>query len=336
MKTLINRITVPLIALLTMPDVSVFAQTSTVYATVIATKLFVVGAANPQVGLFYQGTADDTVWQHLGPNNVRASGMAVAPSTKRNTLYIAAGNGLHKSTDGGKSWRVTTGWEITEVLWASPDPRDSNVVYIATAYGIYKTTDGCKTWKQMNAGLTSTFTPCVIADYSNPSIVYCATEDGVFGSTNGASSWQRLGLSVSNTRIIVQHPTEPGTLAVGTENNGIYISHNSGKWWTRCEAGVDHLTFYAIAFDPNNPDVMYAGGYVTGVYKSVDAGKSWKRQNDGLTSLSFHSLAVDPANSNRIYAAAIWGGVFKSDNGGTTWRKAGLGESEVWTLVIRP
>src|SRR5512137_845146 len=84
-------------------------QESTVYASIVATKLFVVGAANPRTGLHYQHPSADTAWQHAGPNNIRAFGCAVHLGSQQRVLYIAAGNGLHKSTDGGTTWRVTTG-----------------------------------------------------------------------------------------------------------------------------------------------------------------------------------------------------------------------------------
>jgi photosystem II stability/assembly factor-like uncharacterized protein len=324
------------VVLLTLGGLQSYAQESTTYAVVTATKLFVVGAANPRTGVFFQHPAEDTSWHHTGPNNIRAFGFAVGPNSGGRVMYIAAGNGLHKTTDGGEHWRITTGWDITEVLWVSPDPQDQNSVYIATPYGIFKTVDGCATWKRMNQGLSSTFTPCVIVDNADSRHVYCVTEDGAYGSDDGALTWKRLGLSVPNTRVIVQHPKDPKTLAVGTEENGIYISNNGGKWWTKRESGIDHQTFYAIAFDPGNPDVMYAGGYVTGVYKSIDAGNTWKRVNNGLTAPTVHSLAVDPGNSSLVYAACYWGGVFRSDNGGGTWRNVGMPESQIWTLFIQP
>lgn len=312
------------------------AQESTVYASVVVKRGFVVGTANPQTGLFYQRPADDTTWQHTGSNNIRAFGLAVHAPARGQLIYIASGNGVHKTADGGKTWKITTGWEITEALWVSIDPRDSQTVYTATAYGTYKTSDGGATWKQMNTGLTSTFTSSVIVDHVNPSVLYCSNEDGAFSSANGAQTWQKLALHVKNIRVIAQHPRDSQFLAVGTENNGIYISRNGGKVWTRSESGLDHATFYAIAFDPTHPETMYAGGYVTGVYKSIDGGRSWKRSQEGLTNLNIHSLAVDPANSDRVYAGTILGGIFRSDDGGATWRQAGLSGSQVWAISIQP
>ncbi len=312
------------------------AQQSTVYASVLSTKLFVVGAANPNTGLYYQRPTEDTLWHHTGANRIRAFGVAADASSKGRTLYIAAGNGVHKTTDGGATWKITTGWEITEVQCVAPDPTNANVVYIATPYGVYKTTDGCATWKEKNTGISFPFfLQSIIIDHSDAKRLYCATEGGVYVSNDGAESWKRTGLNVGNARMVVQHPTDSKKLFVGTED-GIYSTPNGGRWWTKVESGIDHSTFYAITFDPVHPDTMYAGGYVTGVYKSVNGGGTWRRMNNGLDYLSIHSIAVDPANSNRVYAGTIWGGMYRSDNGGENWKSVGLPQAEVWTIVIQP
>jgi photosystem II stability/assembly factor-like uncharacterized protein len=314
----------------------VSGQESTVYASVVATKLFVVGAANPRTGIHIQHPSADTAWTHTGPVNIRAFGIAVGPGPDQSVLYIASGNGVHKSTDGGATWKITTGWNITEVLGISPDPFDPDRVYIATPYGVYRTTDGCRTWQQSNSGLGATFVSQVTASALVRGQVICATESGAYVSTDGATSWKRMGLSVGGVRTVVQHPRNAGILAAGTENYGLYMSTDGGRIWTRREAGVDHLTFYAIAFDPSAPDTMYAGGYVTGVYRSLDGGLSWKRMNDGLSVLSFKSLAIDPRDGRRVYAGAYWGGVFVTEDRGGHWKSIGPPDSQVWTISIHP
>jgi len=312
------------------------AQESTVYVSVLATRLFVAGAANSPTGIYYQRPGEDTTWHHLGAGNIRAFGLAVHTPARGQLIYIASGNGALRTTDSGKNWKVTTGWEITEVLAVCIDPRDEKTVYLSTAYGIYKTHDGGASWQQVNRGLVDPFSTCVIVDHANSNVVYCATEGGVFASSDGARNWQRLGLSVTNIRVIAQHPRDAQMLAAGTENNGIYISRDRGKIWAKSDIGVDHNTFYAIAFDPNQPEIMYAGGYVSGVYKSTNGGKNWVGYHEGLTNLNIHSLAVDPADGNRVYAGTMWSGIFRSDNGGVTWRKAGLSGAQVWTISIQP
>ncbi len=312
------------------------AQESTVYAPVVATKLFVVGAANPQTGLRIQRTSDDTTWRQSGPDNTRSFDIAVDPSSKGKLMYMAAGNGLHKTTDGGMHWKIVTSWRITEILGVTLDDRNPQSVYLATAYGVFKTTDGGNTWQEKNKGRQSNFTANVVVDRRNSRTVYCSGEDGVYASYDGGETWERMALSVSNIRFIAQHPDDPDMLIAGTENNGMYISRNAGLWWSKSEAGVDHTTFYTIAFDPNNNDVIYAGGYLTGVYKSTDRGQSWSRGNEGLTPLTIHALAVDPLDSDRLYAGSYGKGIYRSDDAGAHWRSAGLATALIWRIHIHP
>ena len=310
------------------------AQESTVYISVVASKLFVVGAPNPQTGLFFQQPSADTVWDHTGPKNIRAFGCALGPGPAGKTLYLAAGNGVHRSTDGGNTWRITTSWKMTEVLWVEPDPRNPHTVYAATPYGVFGTTDGCATWRDLTAGWGVGFTSCVRVDHRDPRRLYCAAEDGAFMSPDGGATWARMGLNVKGVRTIAQHPADPKILVVGTEEHGIYFSPNGGRWWEKTEAGIDHTTFYTVAFDPSHPDTVYAAGYVTGVYRSVDGGKRWTRMNQGLTDLTFHCLAVDPRDGRRVYAASHGGGIFRTEDAGRTWNHAGQAGAQVWHVEI--
>ena len=312
------------------------AQQSTVYASVLSTKLFVVGAANPETGLYMQRPAEDTAWHHLGAANIREFGVAVYAPSRGQVICLASGNGVHRSTDGGKTWKITTGWQITEVLCVVIDRRDPNITFCGTPYGVFRTLDGGLNWTECNTGIGEKFTQSIIIDYTNPAALYCATEDGLYLSTNRGDSWQRTGLNVGGVRVVAQSPKDAHMLVAGTDDYGIYITHNGGRYWEKSEAGLDHQTFYEIAFDPSNPEVLYAGGYVTGVYKSTDGGTSWARKNNGLPVLNIHSIAVDPTNSSRVFAGSMWGGIYRSDDGGETWRNVGLKGSQVWQIVVEP
>lgn len=72
--------------------------------------------------------------------------------------YAGTEGGLHKSTDGGDSWKFIPGTEkkalrITSertisVRSVASDPTDSNIVYAASPGGkVYKSTDGAATWR---------------------------------------------------------------------------------------------------------------------------------------------------------------------------------------------
>jgi photosystem II stability/assembly factor-like uncharacterized protein len=331
-----SLIPVFIFVLVVMIPAHLLSQESTVYVSVLSTKLFVVGAANPETGVFYKKTTDDTIWQHTGPKNIRDFGIAVHTPARGQLICIAAGNGLHKTTDGGKTWKMTTGWQVTEVSSAVIDKANPNFILCTTPYGVFRTLDGGATWVECNNGIKQTFVSSVLIDHSDSNTLYCSTEDGVYRSGDRGNSWKRTGLSVGGVRVVVQHPKDPSTLIVGTDDYGMYVTHNGGKYWEKCAAGLDHSTFYSIAFDPSNPQTLFAGGYVTGIYKSIDGGQSWKRTNQGLTNLNIHSLAVDPTNSNRVYAGTLWSGVFCSLDGGANWRSAGLTGSQVWTITVQP
>jgi photosystem II stability/assembly factor-like uncharacterized protein len=322
--------------LIVVSPAELFSQGSTVYASVLSTKLFVVGAANPETGLYHQRSSEDTVWHHMGARNIREFGVAVHTPSRGQLICLASGNGVHMTTDGGITWKVTTGWQITEVLAVTIDVANPDFMLCGTPYGVFRTLDRGTTWVECNNGIAQKFTSSVIIDHSNSSILYCSTEDGVYRSEDRGNTWKRTSLNVGGVRVVVQSPRDPNVLIAGTDDHGIYVTRNGGRYWEKCEAGLDHLTFFTITFDPVNPKILYAGGYMTGVYKSIDEGVSWTRKNTGLSNLNLHSIAVDPTSSNRVFAGTQWGGVFRSDDGGDTWRNVGLSGSQVWQITVQP
>src|SRR5437660_9183579 len=93
--------------------------------------------------------------------------IAIAPSDP-NIIYVGSGEGLqrpdlsvgdgiYKSTDGGKTWQhleLRDGQQISSILI---DPRDPNRVYIAVlghpygpneTRGVYRTSDGGRSWQK--------------------------------------------------------------------------------------------------------------------------------------------------------------------------------------------
>ncbi|MBL0174473.1 MAG: hypothetical protein IPP94_04255 [Ignavibacteria bacterium] len=305
-------------------------QRSTVYTSVISTGAFIVGAANSETGLFYQAGNGDTAWTHTGPMRIRANGFAVDERSRGRILYIAAGNGVHRSSDAGATWRVLTDWRVTEVLSIALDPRRPGRLVIGTAYGVFVSKDTGATWKPGNAGRKKPlFTSMVAADPHARDRYYCTAEDGLYRSDDGARTWKRTSLRATAVRSVAVHPGRAGMLAAGTENEGLHLSTDAGRSWTRCTAGIAHETFWAIAFDPSNPTRIYAGGHESGVYISRDFGASWVRSVKGLKVTTVHSLAVDPLDARVLYASTSWGGIFRSRDAGDSWEYAGLTDSQV-------
>jgi photosystem II stability/assembly factor-like uncharacterized protein len=258
-------------------------------------------------------------------------------------MYLAAGNGVLKTTDGGKTWRIMTDWRITEVMNIAIHPEDKNIIYIATPYGVFKSRDAGWTWSEKNVGIrpeetgttSSTFVSSIIIDRKDPNRILIGTENGIYESVDGGQRWNPLALSGIGIRTLVQSPHNPEVLFAGTEDDGVFKSTDGGRSWRKVNRGLKSLTIYTIAFDPMDDKIIYCGGYNSGVCRSVDGGETWGCSNSGLNFTTVHSIAVHPDDPKLIFAGTFDGGIYVSRDGGATWKHSGLMGALVWTVRIK-
>jgi len=127
-----------------------------------------------------------------------------------------AGNGMYKSTDGGKSWEHIGLDETHHIGRVILHPSNPDVVWVAALghlysanpeRGVYKTTDGGKTWKKTLFVDDNTGAVDLVMDPANPDILYAAMWErerkawnfkgsgkgsGIFKSTDGGEIWNRI------------------------------------------------------------------------------------------------------------------------------------------------
>ena len=240
----------------------------------------------------------NVVWVGTGENNSQRS--------------VAYGDGVYKSTDGGRTWANTglkTSEHIGKILI---DPRDSDTVYVAAQgplwgpggeRGLYKTTDGGKTWNRIlnideNTGVTD-----VTLDPRNPDVLL-------------AASYQRR--------------RHVWTIINGGPGSAIHRSTDAGKSWKKITAGLPpgDLGRIGLAMSPTDPDTVYsiveAAEGAGGIHRSTDGGVSWEKRNPFAAQAQYYShLVVDPVNKDRIYAMNVF--IQVSNDGGKTL--APLGEA---------
>src|SRR5262245_63705483 len=179
---------------------------------------------------YYVATAGGGVWKSVdGGINFKPifddqpassiGSLAVAPSDT-NVIYVgageanirgnvAAGNGIYKSTDAGKTWKHV--WkQIGQIGTMAIHPRDPDVAFAAVLghafgpngeRGIYRTKDGGKTWDRVLFKDADTGASDVAIDPNNPRIVF-------------AGMWQ--------TR------RRPWELVSGGSGSGVYVSRDGG------------------------------------------------------------------------------------------------------------
>lgn len=309
-----------------------FAQTQTLYMSVLSSRAHQWGRNdNPMIGLFVSSDRGAT-WEHRGWREYIRTFHSVEGND--GTLWSACGNGVLRSTDGGKLWKVTTGWEVTEVLRIAVDPEVPKHVYAATAYGLIATTDGGETWDFRRNGLKHHFTTDVCVDRKKRSHLLIATEAGVHSSDDAGLHWRPTALIQKNITTIVQDPAAETMFWAGTEDDGLWRSTDGGNTWSPAHHGFQHRTIYSIVVDDKNPRLMFAGTQGGGVYRSTDRGELWQQCANGLTNLNVHSLAIVHGSPVMLLAGTLNDGLFQSTDSGSTWTFNSQSDAQIWGLSL--
>lgn len=169
-------------------------------------------------------------------------------------------SGIHKSTDGGKSWRkVTEGLpeENMGKIGLAISPQRPDVVYatIELAHrkgGFYRSEDGGESWDKR-------------AEY-------------VSGGT-GPHYYQELFASPHQFDRIYQMDVF------------LHVSDDGGKTFREVGENYKHVDNHALAFAGDDPDYLLAG-CDGGVYESFDLGGTWKYVSN-LPVTQFYKVTVD-------------------------------------------
>src|SRR5581483_7094217 len=265
---------------------------------------------------------DDQPTQSIGA-------LAVAPSDP-NTIYAGSGEGLHrpdlslgngvyKSTDGGKTWAHLGLEDAQQISAMVVDPRDANRLFVAvlghpfgpnSQRGVFRSTDGGKTFARVLYKDENTGANDLEIDPSNPNILY-------------ASLWEsRLG------------PTEDNNSFEGT-GGGLFKSTDGGETWKQLKTGLPaDLVQIDVAIAPSDPRRLYGiaamnapheymSGAGLGFFRSDDGGESWTRITDDPRPVMLIGGGdlpvpkVDPRNADVVYSASIV--TVRSTDGGKTW-----------------
>jgi photosystem II stability/assembly factor-like uncharacterized protein len=291
--------------------------------------------------------------------------LAVAPSDP-NVIYVASGEGLqrpdlsvgdgvYKSTDGGRTWRhmgLRDGQQIGAVI---VDPRDANRVFVAVLghpyganeeRGVFRSTDGGEHWQKVLYKDENTGAIALAFDPSNARTIYAdlwaarqgpwengawqGAGSGLYKSTDGGETWHQLtkglptveeGLGRIGFGVSQSDPrTIYATVDAKPEAGGIFRSDDAGETWARVtnerRVWARGSDFAEIKVDPKNREIVYAAAVET--YKSTDGGKTWTGWKGAPGGDDYHTVWINPDNTQVILLASDQGAVV-TVNGGETW-----------------
>ncbi len=292
------------------------------YAAVAMTKAQKNSSVPTDSGIYYREGAGE--WTHFGPRILGIGSIAAEPA-RPDHLLIASADGVIRTTDGGRTWRKTTGWNVVDVRSIAFDPLNPRQVYAATQWGPIRSSDSGATWQPAHAGLAKLYTQTVVADRARSGRVLIGAEDGVYVSTDAAQTWRRAASSPDTTVLrLAQSAADASLLLAGTQHRGAWLSRDGGDTWTQTDPESAAANLYAVALNPHDAAVMAVGGWETGVRLSTDAGRTWSDRTAGLPTKNIFVLAFDPDVKGRLWASAFEEGTFYSDDLGRTWQDGGL------------
>jgi photosystem II stability/assembly factor-like uncharacterized protein len=293
----------------------------------------VSGSHTGQFGAFVRN-GEDSTYALLNPSNVITFGLGYFERGSTRRYYIAGGNGVHRSTDGGKRWRILTSWQTMEILSLLPDPVDSSIIYAATPWGVYKTADDGASWVRKDRGCKRWFVQKLLGDRRDRRTLYAAMEDDLYCSRDGAESWEPLHVGADQIQVVAQNPARPEMLCVGVEDRGIRVSRDNGATWV-LSPQLSRETIYALRFSPDGSS-LYAAGWKTGLLRSTDGGLMWERifADDAVESI--FDILVNPTNPSHLLVGTDGQGIYESLDHGRTWRRAGLMGAKVKQMEFYP
>jgi photosystem II stability/assembly factor-like uncharacterized protein len=291
------------------------------YAAVAMTKAQKNSSTPTDSGLYRREAAGG--WQHFGPRILGVNGLAIHPADPRIVL-IASADGVVRSTDGGRTWRKTTGWEVADVRCIVFDAVAPDLVYAVTAWGPLRSTDAGATWHLAQQGLTLLFGQTLVADAAHQGRVLIGNEAGVFVSRDAAQSWVRTDFPEVPVLRLAQGRSDAKVVLATTQGRGAWVSRDGGETWTPVDPATAGANLYAAAVAPHDAALLALGGWQAGVRVSSDGGRTWADRTAGLPVRNVFVLAFDPGVPGRLWASTFEEGTFFSDDLGRTWQNGGL------------
>ncbi len=305
---------------------------SRLHAAVFLVRGSVVGSHVGAFGPFVR-TAD-TAWQQLSRSNLITFGFGAWTNGPARRLYVAAGNGLHRSTDDGASWKIVTGWRTMEITSVLPDPQDGKSLLVTSPWGVYGTTDDGATWQERMKGMRRWYTQSLVEDVRNNRTVYVVAEDGVYLSTDRAKSWTLLHGSTAPVTAFLQLPGHPETFLLGLEDKGIRITTDGGRTWRNATTPFA-TSIYGFGSSRDGRTV-FAGGWGSALWRSTDGGNTWTSAGsiDGVDVV--FCFLVDANDADHVFVGTDGNGVYESIDGGMHWTFAGLRGGKIKHLFMYP
>jgi len=237
------------------------------------------------------------------------------------------GSGVHKTTDGGKTWRkITRGLPEGDLgrIGLAAAPSQPNLLYAIIeaddkGKGVYRSTDFGESWEKRSDHMTTSpqYYNELVVDPNDPDVVY-SLDTFTHRSEDGGKTWSRLPL---NSRHVDDHalwidPADSAHLFIGGDG-GMYESWDRGETWKHV-TNLPAVQFYRVTPDEALPFYNVCGGTQDNLSQ---CGPSRTTYTDGISNADWffvqfgdgYKAQIDPTDPNIIYAQYQYGGLARFD-----------------------
>ena len=332
-------------------------------------------------GGLWKTTDGGTSWQPMsdGKTDTAAFGGVAVCEANPDVVYattgesqlrgnVLPGNGVWKTSDGGKSWAKIGLAAVHNFSRVRIHPKDCDTVFVGgfghygadnDDRGVFRSKDGGKNWSKVLYRDAKTGAVDISIDPGNPDVIYAALWEawrkpwgmssggpgsGLFKSADGGTSWAeitrapglpkdgligKIGVSVS--------PADPNRVYAIIEHEaagGVYASSDAGKTWEKRGDSRDlrQRAFYytRIAADPKDKERVYVLN--VNFLRSDDGGKTFPKKIK-VPHGDNHDLWIAADDNNRMVQAND-GGANVSVNGGTSWTKQNFPTAQIYRLSL--
>ena len=328
-----------------------------------------------QPNVFYIGVVNGGVWKTNDFGRTwtpifddqptgSVGAIAIAPSNP-NIIYVGSGEGMQrpdlstgdgmfKSTDGGKTWTLMGLRDAQQIPQIIVDPKNPDRLFVAVLghpygpnaeRGIFRSLDGGKSFAKVLYRDENTGGVDLAFDPVDPNVVYAVMLEsrhgpwenavwtgagsGLFKSTDGGTTWQPLtqglpsfadGLGRIGVTVAPSDRTRLYAVVDARALGGIYRSNDSGATWSRVNSDSRVIARPADAADirvhPTNPDIVFVPSIVT--WKSTDGGKTFTGFRGAPGGDDYQKIWINPAQPDTMILTADQGAIV-TVNGGKTW-----------------